>query len=318
MRKKEVTPFSIAFLDLLSSALAAVIILFVIVPKSDYQTSLFGEEITSLKEELHLVDSLFSMMSEDLAEEEIVVWSEMFGSINQHVLEMENQTEQLTNRLEELKVHNETLEQKLELTEKNMEELLEENRKLRARHTKLAKSQTQSQPVVEKKPDEKTESKPPKEITRESTPQEGSGIGDFLLGMNPSFVVMINWEDDNQMVDLYLKSDNRFTDSHNRSTSFGRWMRIPRRYNPTPHQVIIQNELVAGEYEVYAHLFRPREGVAKVSGIIAYQHEGGTPRQIELKDIEIPSTPPPYRDGGGTLIGRVTLTETGMEYTPAN
>lgn len=318
MRKKEVNPFNIAFLDLLSCALAAVIILFVIVPKSDYQTSLFGEEITSLKDELQLLDSLFSMMSEEYAQEEMVVLVDIFGRLNQNVLELENQTEQMANRLEELKVHNNSLEKKLEVAEENLEELSEENRRLRSSRAQLVNQvkQKEESKSTSKAAEEKETPKPPKEVTRESTPQAGSGIGDFLLGMNPAFVVMISWEDDNNLVDLYLKTENRFTDSHNRSTSFGRWMRIPRRYNPTPHQVIIQNELVPGEYEIYAHLFRPREGTAKVNGIVAYQVEGATPRQVELKDVEIPSTAPPYKDGGGTLIGKVTLSESTMEFTP--
>ncbi|GEM_PF-2301360 len=316
-QKKEVTPFSIAFLDLLSSALAAVIILFVIVPKTDVQIDVFIDELDLFRGEMELLDSLFADVTEHLTPEELLAWSTLITKLKQSSVEMENQMDILSKRLEETKVSNESLEQRLEQAERNLREVMEENRTLRTAQASLQRRVERSQEREEKPAETATDRSPPvaqqPDPVQEQPPQP-SPLGDFLLGMNPEFAVMINWEDQSHSLDLYLKSGNRFTDNHNRNTSFGRWMRIPRRYNPNPHQVIIQNELVPGEYEVYVHLFRPRDITTTFNGFIAWQPEGQTPRMVQLENIEIPSTPPPYRDGGGVLIGNLTLTETTMEF----
>jgi hypothetical protein len=321
-QKKEISPFSIAFLDLLSSALAAVIILFVIVPKTDVQIDVFEDELDLFRGEMDLLDSLYADITEHLAQDELLAWSTLITRLKQSSLEMENQMDLLSKRLEETKVSNESLEQRLEQSENNLREMMEENRKLRTTQASLQRRVARTQQSEEKTPQEETpekttETRQPiaQQPKQEADPTpEPSPLGDFLFGMNPEFAVMINWEDQSHSFDLYLKTENRFTDNHNRSTSFGRWLRIPRRYNPTPHQVIIQNEVVPGEYEIYVHLFRPRNISATFNGFIAFQPEGGTPRMVQLGEIEIPSTPPPYRDGGGVLIGTLKLTETTMEF----
>jgi len=322
-RKKEVTPFSIAFLDLLSSALAAVIILFVIVPKTDLQIDVFQDEIKIFRGEMELLDSLFADIKEDLTADELVVWSDLISRLRINTLEMENQMDILYQRLDETKSNNETLVQQLEAAETGIQNLADENQRLRTQlrnlQRRVVETPSESKEREEKVREEAQKSDPTPAETPVAATQEAptaTGIGDFLLGMNPEFAVMINWEDASHSFDLYLKSENRFTDNHNRSTSFGRWMRIPRRYNPNPHQVIIQNELVPGEYEVYVHLFRPRDIRATFSGFIAYQPPGATPRMFEFGEIEIPSTPPPYRDGGGVLIGTVKMSETNIEFNP--
>lgn len=320
-QKKEVTPFSIAFLDLLSSALAAVIILFVIVPKTDVQIDIFEDEIKLFRGEMELLDSLYAEITEYLSEEEMLAWSTLITRLKQNSMEMENQMEILSKRLEETKVSNESLEQRLKQAETNLRETMEENRRLRAVQATAQRRETRPQPTEEiARTEDRTETRAESSQARETPekkveqPPQPSPLGDFLLGMNPEFAVMINWEDQSHSFDLYLKTGNRFVDNHNRRTPFGNWMRIPRRYNPNPHQVIIQNELVPGEYEIYVNLFRPRNISATFNGFIAFQPPEGTPRMIELGDIEIPSTPPPYRDGGGVLIGTLTLTESTMEF----
>ena len=317
-RKKEVTPFSIAFLDLLSSALAAVIILFVIVPKTDLQIDILEDEIRIFRGEMELLDSLFADITDHLSAEELVTWNSLIDRLRLNTLEMENQMEILSQRLEETKSKNETLEQQLEAAETGIQNLADENQRLRAQLRNLQRRVTDTQEEVRETPDpepQKPEPKPEQApVATTPEPQAVPEIGSFLMGMNPEFAVMINWEDASHSFDLYLKSENRFTDNHNRSTSFGRWMRIPRRYNPNPHQVIMQNEIVPGEYEIYVHLFRPRNISASFSGFVAFQPPDASPRMFEFSDIEIPSTPPPYRDGGGVLIGTVKMTESNIEF----
>jgi hypothetical protein len=316
MSKKEVNPFNIAFLDLMSSALAAVIILFVIVPKSDIQIDIAESSFTEIKTGFEQVDSIIISWAEFMSEQEIALLLSKTDKLKAEFVQLEELTYSLQNRLNETKLRNEQLTVRLNLAEKKLQEMEKQTPK----QTTPKVTTSPSSPAVQKQAQE-----PEKIIAAASTPQTDipeetktsentarvEGKGDFLFGLNPAFVAMIQWEDSRTYVDIYLKDERGILcDSYRRKTSFGQWVKMPKKFISTPNQAIIQNDLVPGKYEVYAHLNRPRRGGnTTINGFVALNPENGNPKKIDFGDINIESGPPPYKSGGGTLLGTVEITE---------
>lgn len=61
MARKEINVFSVSFLDLLSGALAAVIILYIIVPKMSQEQQEAVEQLEELQQQLQQMDSLMAV-----------------------------------------------------------------------------------------------------------------------------------------------------------------------------------------------------------------------------------------------------------------
>ncbi len=314
--RKEVNVFNISFLDLMSGAFAAVIILFVIVPKSDIQIEESDRSIEEMKTGFREIDSIIQSMSARMSEEEMAVFLSRTSAAEEELRSLENTTRALKERLEETKRQNVSLELKLSLAERKLK--VQESNKPAA-----AKRDTPRSPSASPQSSRQSEiaTTPPasKDTTTSSTRQSENtarveGKGDFLFGLNPAFVALVTWEDAKADVDIYLKKENRFCDGQNRSTSFGKWIKMPRKFMITPNEAIIQPEIVPGTYEVYAHLYRPRNSSTTISGFVAISPKDGEPRKIDFGQINLSSSPPPYRSGGGTLIGTVTLTENDIQF----
>lgn len=123
MANKEINIFSTSFLDLLSGALAAVLILFIIVPKLTEEQDNSLKELEELKEEVgdlkDLMDQLRNSVPAEIFEEIHAKLNELQETINRLTAEVE----QLRQQVAQEKKRNEELEQKLEQAEKRLKEL---------------------------------------------------------------------------------------------------------------------------------------------------------------------------------------------------
>jgi hypothetical protein len=322
MQRKEINVFSMSFLDLLSSALAAVIILFIIVPKSDIQTQVADEAITELKTQFIEIDSIIQALSQTMSQEEIAEIIKSTGNMKTTIFKLEDATITLKNRLQETKQQNEELRLRIRDVEKQLRKYMQEEEK----RTKNARTSTPSQktevastnpPSSASQSNHSSESEAQSAVNSESTPSQISGKGDFMFGLNPAFAVMLTWEDEKADIDLYLAHEGRFCDGQNRSTSFGKFVKMPKKFVTTPNEAIIQKEIKPGIYEIYAHLYRPKSGTASFNGFVAINPPNGNPKKIDFGPIEISSTAPPYRSGGGVLIGTVELSENDVKFKRA-
>ncbi len=304
--KKEVNPFSIAFLDLMSSALAAVIILFVIVPKSDIQIDIADTAISDMKTGFEEVDSILMSWVEIMSEEEIAFILNKTDQLQKNFRSLEESYMITQSRLDETKRANEQLNMRLKLTEQKLSEL---QKKVQA---ETREKKEKSPPVASASP--ATPSEPSKEKSKEF---DTEGAGDFFFGIEAPLITMINWEDSKHDVTLHIKDERGIMcDYYNRKTTFGQWVRLPRRLRTTPSQTIIQNELEPGTYEVHAHLRRPRRGdPIKITGFAAIVPESGTPKKVDFGDIEVKPGPPPHKSGADTHIGTLVVTETDIQWT---
>ncbi len=306
-----------SFLDLLSGALAAVIILFIIVPKSDVQSQVADQNITELKSNFFTLDSIIESLKATMPENEIAVLIQTAAEMKSTISSLEDATMTLRNRLSETKQQNEELQSRLAQADKRLRTLIQAEKTASAEKAKAQPTPKKSEPIAKTtSPSSQSPTTPQSEPVKEQT--KVSGKGDFMFGLNPAFVVLVNWEDPKADVDLYLKSpEGRFCDSQNRSTSFGKWIKMPKKFITQPHQAIIQKELKPGTYEVYAHLYKPRNSKTTISGFTAVNPADGDPRKIDFGQIEISSSPPPYRNGGGVLIGTIELSEKNIQFKKA-
>lgn len=126
MARKEINVFGTSFLDLLSGALAAVIILFVIVPKMS------ASDQEALRE-IQAADVQVSELAEMIHQLENSVPQEQFDAIMQQIEELqrtiENLNEQVTNmaqQLDQTRQENDQLRQQIEQQRQRIAELEEE------------------------------------------------------------------------------------------------------------------------------------------------------------------------------------------------
>lgn len=307
--RKELNIFSMSFLDMLSGALASVMILFIVVPKSDVQSQVADESMTKLKSEYITMDSIMNQLGKHMTPDEFSVIVAQSQEMKSTISKLDDATETLRGRLSETKKQNEILQAKLNQTES----------RLRMAVTKKDPAKKAENAAAPAKKSVASVADPKANITPESGPKtQVSGRGDFLFGLNPPFVVMIQWEDVNATVDLYLKNGNHFCDQFNNSTAFGKWVRFPKKLITTPNQAITQKELKPGIYEVYAHLYRPKNSKTKIKGFAAINPEKGNPKKIDFGELEIASSAPPYKSGGGTLIGTIEITENNITFKKGN
>jgi ribosomal protein RSM22 (predicted rRNA methylase) len=102
MAKKELQIFSMSFLDLLSGALAAVIILFIIVPKMDIKSK---EALKSMKELQEKFDDLNKKIKDIDGKVDAQLYQEIIKQVNevqQSLKEARNQVEDLVQKVESL------------------------------------------------------------------------------------------------------------------------------------------------------------------------------------------------------------------------
>ncbi len=311
MNKKEINPFSIAFLDLMSSALAAVIILFVIVPKSDFKVDLIDDNFQAINTGFGEIDSIISSWMDVMSEEEIAFLLDKTNKVQASFKELEESSRVLQVRLDETKQENKQLNMRLTLAERKLEQLKKEE----TSKPQIASSKSSSKSPS--KSQQNSESTTSEATSKDSNPAKVEGKGDFLFGINAPFATMITWEDDSYDVTLHLRDEKgTLCDFYQRKTSFGQWVKLPNKFTTTPYQAIIQSELLPGTYEVHAHIKRPRKGgKISITGFAAINPEGGSPKKIDFGQIEISEGLPPHRSGANTKIGTVIITENDIQWS---
>lgn len=313
MSKKEINPFSIAFLDLMSGALAAVIILFVIVPKSDFKVDLIDDNFKAINTGFAEIDSIISSWMDVMSEEEIAFILDKTSKLQESFKELEESSRVLQVRLDETKQENKQLNMRLNLAERKLEQL-KKNEPAQPKIASTAKSPANKNAAQAQ---QESFTQTTEATSKDANPARVEGKGDFLFGINAPFATMITWEDNTYDITLHFKDEKgTICDYYQRKTSFAQWVKLPSRFTSTPYQAIIQSELAPGTYEIHAHIKKPRKGgKINISGFVAINPEGGSPKKIDLGQIEITESLPPHRSGATTKIGTVVITENDIKWS---
>ncbi|HKK89532.1 MAG TPA: hypothetical protein VJ917_11845 [Saprospiraceae bacterium] len=134
MKKKDIQVFSMSFLDLLSGALAAVIILFIIVPKMDAKSKEAIdalEELDSLEMNIEELDSLMKSLEGAVDSDTYERVMEQIESMEETIEELREQVEDLQEQLQQCEEQVEQMEEEIEQMEEVVEQLQTEVEDLR-------------------------------------------------------------------------------------------------------------------------------------------------------------------------------------------
>lgn len=299
---------STSFLDLLSGALGAVILLFVLVPKTTMTDKELIDEMKSLEIEASVLDSLMK----NLADQGDTISLEQYLEVVQKVNFLQKKNKVMIEKLSIQLANSQEAVRALKRTKRQLEietrVLKEKIRELNKAQTKIARA---SQETSSKASTSTTLSQKTTEVIRDSDKS-------YYFGFEAELSVILKWDSTDIDVDLFLENEGSFVDGFNRNKPFGKFVKVPRKYMTHPMEVIIQQELVPGTYKVHAHLARPRrDAEVNVSGLIAMDLGGSQTRKFEFNKM-IKSTAPPYhrRADGSTLIGELEITEENISFIP--
>lgn len=272
MARKEINIFGTSFLDLLSGALAAVIILFIIVPKmtSEQQNAL--EELEQLNNQVEELNNLMEQLQNSVPQD-------IYDQIQRQLEELQETVGQLTEEIRDL-------QGQLSESQQRVSQLEEENEQLRQRIAQLENESRQSG-------------------------QEGQGISDGkVFGMDAELGIVCLWTE-NVDVDLFVKNlaDGSLCYYGNKDTAFGNLNQdITSRSTPDDdrYELFYQSEVVPGRYLIYVNIFERSAGWrgqrVPVEGYVVLFP--GKPNQIRIPFPQITLT----QRGQNVPVGTLTVT----------
>lgn len=291
MKRKEINIFGTSFLDLLSGALAAVIILFIIVPKmsSDQQNAL--EEIERMNVQVEELSTLMEQLQNSVPQD-------VYQQIEERLNELQQTVSDLTSEVE-------NLQQTLTLVQSENEELRTEIERLRNNETELAQLRQENQQLQERI----------QEMQQEQQPQQdGQGISDGkVFGIDAKVGVVCFWRE-NADIDLYVTNlaNGQVCYWKNKTTSFGNLnedIQTRTDQDDDRFELFYQREIVSGRYEVSIVYYDGQSSFANIEGYIVMNP--GKRNQIKI----------PYRDrrltpNGRTKvqIGILTISDTSINF----
>ena len=279
--RKPLNIFGTSFLDLLSGALAAVIILYVIVPKMTAEQQNVLEQIEQMEVQMDQLNDIMAQLQ---------------NSIDRTLYEqIQQQIEQLQNTIDELRRQTQALQQRLEASES-------ENRQLRQQNEQLQQQLREQQQQMA-------------QLQQRLNACEGTtGVTDGkIFGTNAELGVVCSWPE-NVDVDLYVKDLATGTECyyHNKNTNFGNLMEDVQSHsnNDDRYELFYQKEIKPGRYQIRVNIYsgvRNWNGQpAHVSGYIV-MHPGRA-NQIKIPYDNITLT----RKGEFKTIGTLIVTQTNI------
>ncbi|MEL6142191.1 MAG: hypothetical protein AAFU67_11285 [Bacteroidota bacterium] len=283
MKRREINIFSIAFLDLLSGALAAVIILFVVVPKQDAE----AEEAQATLEELNLEANQLGQMVADL---ENSVDSSVFKALNQ-------QFSALTDALAATQSEVSRLEGERQAAQKKARTLASQNEKLETKNQQLAQ---QNQSLAAANTQTQQENR--------QLRQDAAAAGAQTFGVKAEVAIIFKWTA-NADVDIHLRDVNTgdICNFDNKITGFARLLEDRRSSTGEDYEMIYQSSLVPGNYELYIHLYEvgnSSTSIVNTSGYILVYPYTDRSQRIPLGPVRLSRSSEPV------LVKTFTLSTT--------
>lgn len=275
MKRKEINIFGTSFLDLLSGALAAVIILFIIVPKMSSEQQEALEEIERMNVQVEELSSLMEQLE---------------NSVPQDVYrEIEQRLEQLQETISDLTSEVSNLQETLARVQSENEELTNELNRLSNVESELAQMRIENRQLQERI----------QELQDQQPQQDGQGISDGkVFGIDAKVGVVCFWRE-NVDVDLHVRNlaTGQICNYSNKTTSFGNLNEdIQSRSDPDDDrfELFYQRDIVPGRYEI-SLVYYKGSSYANVEGYIVMNP--GKRNQIKI----------PYRDLRMSQNGRIPI-----------
>lgn len=238
MARQEINIFGTSFLDLLSGALAAVIILFIIVPKMSVEQQQALEEIEQLNVQVEELSNIMEQIQNSVPQEIYEQIQTQIEALQETIERLSEQVENLQGQLAAAQSENERLRaevDELRESQQRSQELQRENEQLRQRIAELERQAQQSN-------------------------QDGQGISDGkVFGMNAQLGVVCIWPEDVD-VDLYVKDlSTGITCCFSRkNTPFGNLNEdITSRSSSEDdrYELFYQTKITPGQYQIYVNIY---------------------------------------------------------------
>lgn len=290
MARKEINIFGTSFLDLLSGALAAVIILFIIVPKMTAEQQNALEEIEQLNVQVEELSNIMEQIQNSVPQEIYEQIQQQIEALQETISQLSEEVQNLQEQLASAQSENERLRAEVEQLRQNQQrnqELQQENEQLRQRIEQLERQIQQSN-------------------------QNGQGISDGkVFGLNAQLGVVCIWPEDVD-VDLYVKnlSTGEVCFFSHKNTSFGNLNEdITSRSSSDDdrYELFYQSKIIPGQYQIYVNIYGGQNSTwngqsAHVDGYAVIFP--GKPNQVKIPFRQITLT----QKGQNVNIGTLTVT----------
>jgi hypothetical protein len=280
MARKELNVLSLSFLDLLSGALAAVIILFVVVPKLSKEQAEAIEALEKMEVNISQLDSLLKSGKETMS-------SELYQQLSQQLEQLQSSNIQLKAQVEQLQTQVVTLQQAAKERD-SIRAVLEHTRK-----------QLDSARVAA---------------------SGGGGAGQTIFGLDADLGIVASWQENVDVdLYVRERSTGQWCFFDNPRPSFASYLNdiTSRTPGDTRYELVYQLKVKPGTYDVFIHLYS-ESGSAKVVGFAVLNPYKPNEHRVEFQSktlvghgIRKPQPP----NGGGIKIGtlKVTLTSLSLQ-----
>ena len=336
MKKQDLNVFNISFLDLMTGAFAAVIILFIVVPKLNIEDKEAIEKLKTLKVEMSQMDSIVKSLKASIPEKEYNALTGQIGKMQTTMGQLEKEIEDLRTKLKQERLEKEQLqalvtdlEQQLATAKTTIGQYLADNDKLKAELERIKKENQQLRKALEKV---KLETNDSIEVDSYVAVRNKEIVIDPKTLPSPDDVrifdlkaplgIVAKWEDDKTNIDLYFQKGSMMCYDHPRYkdmpfASFVNVKKYRQFVSEKTTEIIAQDkEIIPGEYQIYLHKRAPKSGETNVELQITFAAKDKIPRQI-TKTVVVPYTSSAPYKGGGTLVGSLTVTEDGISFRDA-
>lgn len=294
MARKEINIFGTSFLDLLSGALAAVIILFVIVPKMSSEQQNALQEIEQMNIQIEQLNQLMEQVQNSVPQDVYEEIQRQIEALQHTVDQLTEQVSTLQSQLAASRQENEQLREQVEElqdTQERIRQLQQENEQLQQRIRQL-EAQQQSQSNNQHISDGK------------------------VFGMNAQLGVVCLWKE-NVDVDLYVKdlSSGLICFFNDKNMPFGNLnedIRSRTTEDDDRYELFYQSRIIPGRYLIYVNIYSGQGSTwngqpATVSGYAVIFP--GKPNQVKIPFGPIRLT----LAGQDVNVGTLTVTSNNIQ-----
>jgi len=332
MRKsKEIDIANVSFIDLLAGALGAIMLLFVIVPKVSFSDLEKIESYEQVLQEKMSLDSIIQSLESIVPKEEYQALVDKSASLQESIGRLQNEIQRIQSAYVRQKDQYESLAKEYEANKQELSEfrkkaidpkefatlqnklieLKRENKALDELRQKLEVKAIEKPQTVASIPNE------PKKVEEPVKPIQTDQAPDAVVNISFPLAVVLEWPNPKDKVRLYMRQKGTnswcFYQTKRQRAPFGRWNKdIQKLSNKTAEAITQDNELVPGEYEIYAQPTKSSstDGMVEVTGYIALTHpETKKVRRLNLESKKMGIAKAPYSgDEANTHLGTLTIT----------
>jgi archaellum component FlaC len=222
-----------SFLDLLSGALGAVLILFIIIPKITTEQQAALEQIDQLNVQVEQLSELMEQVRNSVP-------TEVFEQIQSRMEAMQNTIAELTNEVQRM-------QQRVSELERENSQLREQQEQSRAQLQQLREQLEQARQQLEEARQQQQQQ------------QQNNSQGEKIFGINAELGIVCAWPE-NIDVDLYVKNleTNEICYFSQTATAFGNLqedVRSRRSQEDDRYELFYQSRIVPGQYQIFVGIY---------------------------------------------------------------